>query len=107
MEKLDKVQSISSIERTMLELFQCLEVAFAMVENKIVRTVIHHFHELFTFPNDGNTLTPRQNRREQTGNFYILFPGEEVWDRNRIVLNELGPVEPVFHRVQQFLKIGF
>ena len=83
-----------------------------MVENKIMRSIIHPLQQVGAFVNDNSPVAPCKHRRKQTCNLNILPFGKPVWNTNRIVFDESGcvvlgyfAVEEVFEGIQRIIFI--
>ena len=72
-----------------------------MMQDKLVRVVVHSRQKLFAFFDDRNTLAPREYRRKKPGNFDILFFAIGMWDDNRIGFDECGLIESRHFFVQE------
>src|SRR5690606_4844527 len=76
----------------MPELQKGFNILFDVAYDKRMRIVIHHREQFTRFADYRTTLTPRQYRRKESRDFYILFLLKKVRYRNRIVRYEFGPV---------------
>jgi hypothetical protein len=97
----DKIQGIRTIESPVAKIRYTLQILIPMVQDEIMRRIIHPRHELGALTDDGNTLPPRKNGREQARDLYILFFSEHVRHTDRIVDDEFRAVKLVGFLIQK------
>ena len=95
-EKGDEVFRVYGIERTMFERFKSLEVRSRVMQNELMRIVIHHKHKLFTLSDDCNALPPRKYRGEKSCDFNVLFFSKQMRNKNRIRFDEAGTIKAFY-----------
>ena len=105
-QKCDKIESISSIKGTMLEVFKWLEVFWSMVQNELMRITVHHTKKFPALPDYSSSLTPCENRREQTSDLNVLLFSEGMRNRYRIILYKTRLVVEIRLFVKKLLELS-
>ena len=91
-QQLYEIEQIGSIEGSVREMYEWLQICIIMVEDEVVRLVVHPAHEFSAVVDDGSTVAPGENSSEQPGYFYILFFGKGVGDANGVFFYKRGLV---------------
>ena len=94
-EEVHQVQQISVIESAVLKPEQLLQVILLVLQNELVRRVVHALQQLPALVNDGLALSPGQNGGKKTGNLHILPAREQVRNRHRVIWNKVWGVVPL------------
>ena len=100
-EKADKVEQVRIVKRTVFKTFQPLQVAVAVIHDKIVGRTVHPVDKLSAFIDNRFPLPPCQYRREEAGDFDILLARKPVWDAYRIIFDKPRPVIFVHFPVEE------
>jgi hypothetical protein len=87
-EKFHEIKDIRIIEGPVLKSHEPFEVLHVMVQDKIIRRVIHERQQCPAFVNDNGAVAPGEDGREKTGDLYILLFGERMRDTDGIILYE-------------------
>ena len=88
LQKMNEIQKVGSIEGTVRKSEEILEVGLPVVQDKIVRCIIHPAHQLAAVVDDAGTVSPCEHGREEPGDFHILLFTERVGNANRIFFNK-------------------
>lgn len=103
-EKGDEVFRVNGIERAMLERLKALQIGSRVMQNELMRIIIHHKHKLFTLSNDCNTLAPGEYSCKKPGYFNILFFSKQMRNKNRIRFDEAGTIKAFYFFVEELLE---
>ncbi len=98
----NKIQEIGGVEGAVFEAEHPFEVSFLVAHDELMRGVVHEVHQLPAFADDGGTVAPGKNGRQETGDLDILLFAEQVRDADRIGGDKIGPVVLGGFCVQEF-----
>jgi hypothetical protein len=91
-EKGDEIEQIGGIKGPVFKLEQFPGIGLLMLQDKLIRRLIHELHQLLGFPDNGRAVAPRKNGREKTGDLDVLLPGIPMGYAYRVVDNKGWPV---------------
>ena len=101
LEKSNEIQEIGVIEGTMLKPQEAFKVAILMVEDKIMRCLVHTFSQFQAFIDDGFALPPGQYAGKETHDLDILLLLESMGYTDRVVRNKIRLVKFQYLFVQE------
>jgi len=101
--KVNKVKKVVLLKSAVFKSHQIFQVGRLVMQNKIMRRIIHSFHQFIALLDDGCSVSPGKNRGKKSGNLNIAGLAEPMWHANRIVENE-GSGVVLFCLLQQ--KVG-
>jgi hypothetical protein len=104
-QKSDKVFQVLDIECPVFESGEPAEILGFMIQNELVRRIIHPVHELFAFVDDGHPLTPGQYSRKQSGDLYVLTMSKKMWNGDGVIFDKPGSVIAIHPAIQKFLEL--
>ena len=87
-EEFNEVVEVVSIEGSVFEIPEVIQLARPRVKTEIVGTHIHFFHQFPGFSDDGGTISPGKNSGEKCCDLDVLFLAKKVWDTNWITGDE-------------------
>src|SRR5688500_14705347 len=99
LKEMHQVQQVCIIESAMLEAQEVFEVFVLVVQDELVRSVVHAGHQLRTLVDDSLALAPGQNRREEASYLNVLLLLKPMRYANGVIGNKLQrvvPLVPVF-----------
>src|SRR5687767_3890505 len=104
LKKANKIKEVGIVERAVPESNEPPPVFFPVINDEIVRTVIHQLHQLRTLINNRCSVAPRKNSSEQPGYLNVLFFSKQMRDGYGIERYERKVIVFIHFTVQKFFK---
>ena len=83
-----------------------LQVFCAVVQDELMRIIIHHGKKLSAFSDNRFSLAPGEDCSEQTRDLDVLFFSEGMRNGYRIILNETRLVVEIRFFVKELLELS-
>ena len=100
-EKRNKIQQVGIVEGSMLKIEQPFQVVIRMLDDKVIRIIVHAVEQVRALVNDSFSLAPSQNCRKKCGNFDVLFLRKPVGNTYWIVGYKGRPVILINFEIQK------
>ena len=84
---------------------ESLSVFFVVMDDEVVRTIIHQLHQLPALVDDGCAVAPGEDGCEEAGDLDVRLPGECMWDADRVAGNERWTIVFIHLSIQECAKI--
>lgn len=89
-QQLNKVEQVGIIEGPVYESGESSQVGRAVMQDEVMRGIIHPFQQFNGFPDDGGSVSPGEDGSKQSGDLNILSFGISVRDGDGIPFNKGG-----------------
>ena len=104
-EELYKIEQIGGVKSAMPEVQQFCQIFFLMLQDKLLRCIIHPLHQLLRLVDDGGTVAPGEDGCEESGYLDVLPSGESPGNADRIIGDEGWTIVFVHLSVQECANI--
>src|ERR1700740_2869059 len=75
-----------------------------MVQDELVRGVIHKAHQFAGFLDDGRSVSPGEDGRKEPGNLDIRLLSEPVRDADRVIGDKSGLIIFFYFSIEEFVQ---
>ena len=101
----DEIDAVAVVESAVDESRQRAQLAFRCVEDKIIRSPVHPFHQPPAVGDDHRAFTPGDRGCEKAADLDILARGIIVRDRYGVVGDECRTVVAVVQEFEQLVQL--
>src|SRR5579872_1396662 len=91
-EESDKIEQVRGIKGPVPEIEQLFEIVIRMLQDELVRRLVHQLHQLLRFPDDGLPVPPGKDSCKKTRDLDVLLPHIAMRYADRVVGDKRGRV---------------
>jgi hypothetical protein len=100
-EKVNEIEQVCIVECSVPESQQMFQILFRMMQDKVVRRMIHAFHQFQRFGDDGGAVAPGKSGGEKAGDFLVGTPGKPMRYAHWVQVDKRLMIELVCTLVQE------